>query len=389
MKIPRLLLILPLACFTFLPEAKAQLHGGVSAVDITPKVWPVRLVGSFTPHKVDSAHDPLYARAMVISSDKVDVAICVVDNCLIDRKLLDQAKEIVWKKTGIPVKKQLISTTHTHSAPPGRLYDDLSKEELAYQEQLVEGIAEAIINASKAKEPVEVGFGKTELPDEVNNRRWFLNEGMMPVNPFGDPNDQVKMNPSRSPGVLKKVAGPVDPEFAVLMLRDGKKRPLGVLANYALHYVGNVPGRQVSADYFGEFARLMPVRLPNESEKFMAMMSNGTSGDINNIRFTNPRPRREPFEQIRIVASKAADAAYFAMRDIENFSGDDTKLDMRERKIKLDRRKPTDEQVERARAILKMSEDEQKKLPRLATNYAERTLKFIEKPEQYEVKIQT
>ncbi|NNE91039.1 MAG: hypothetical protein HKN23_05285, partial [Verrucomicrobiales bacterium] len=110
---------------------------------------------------------------------------------------------------------------------------------------------------------------------------------------------------------------------------------------------------------------------------------------INNIRFTNPRPRREPFEQIRTVASKAADAAYFAMRDIENLSGADTTLDMRERKIKLDRRKPTDEQVERARAILKMSEEEQKKLPRLATNYAERTLKFIEKPEQYEVKIQT
>jgi hypothetical protein len=45
---------------------------------------------------------------------------------------------------------------------------------------------------------------------------------------------------------------------------------------------------------------------------FVAMMSNGASGDINNIPFLVNRPPREPFEQIRIVAQKAADAAWFA-----------------------------------------------------------------------------
>jgi neutral ceramidase len=47
------------------------------------------------------------------------------------------------------------------------------------------------------------------------------------------------------------------------------------------------------------------------------MMSNGTSGDINNIPFGVTRPPREPFEQIRIVAQKAADTAWFAHRKIE------------------------------------------------------------------------
>ena len=49
----------------------------------------------------------------------------------------------------------------------------------------------------------------------------------------------------------------------------------------------------------------MPSRIHGD-ENFVAMMSNGTSGDINNIPFGITRPPREPFEQIRIVAGKAA-----------------------------------------------------------------------------------
>lgn len=366
---------------------EAGLTGGVARVDITPKRWPVRLVGSFSPQNTESAHDPLHARAMVLSDGETEIAICVVDNCLVVRELLDRAKAKAEQSCGIPSNRQLISATHTHSAPPGLLSWELTEVEKAYQEQLVDGIAAAIAAASKAKQPVSVGFGKSQLADEVNNRRWFLEEGAMPVNPFGDPGDKVKMNPGRGPDLVKP-AGPVDPDFCVLALRDSRNRPLGVLANYALHYVGNIPGRQVSADYFGEFARLLPVRLANESEEFLAILSNGTSGDINNIRFTGPRPRREPFEQIRIVAGKAADAAWFAMRDIDDWKGEDTRIRMVERLVTLDRRRPAPEQVDRAREIVKMSEEEKKKLPRLATNYAERTLKFIEQPEQYEVKLQ-
>jgi hypothetical protein len=58
--------------------------------------------------------------------------------------------------------------------------------------------------------------------------------------------------------------------------------------------VGGVPKGMVSADYYGEFARLMPSRV-GAGEDFVAMMSNGTSGDINNIPFLVTRPPREPF----------------------------------------------------------------------------------------------
>ena len=37
-------------------------------------------------------------------------------------------------------------------------------------------------------------------------------------------------------------------------------------------------------------------------------MSNGTSGNINNINFAVPRPRKKPYEQIRFVADQCAQA---------------------------------------------------------------------------------
>ena len=74
-----------------------------------------------------------------------------------------------------------------------------------------------------------------------------------------------------------------------------------------------------SADYFGEFSRIMPYRIggSNPHADFVAMMTNGASGDINNLVFTGTRAPRSPFEQIRIVASKTADVAWRAVKKIE------------------------------------------------------------------------
>jgi hypothetical protein len=143
----------------------------------------------------------------------------------------------------------------------------------------------------------------------------------------------------------------------------------------------------MSADYFGEFSRLMPVRLARPAQGFIAMMSNGTSGDINNINFRNPRPRREPYEQIRIVASKTADAATYSIRKIDAPRSDVT-LAMRQREITLKHRVPTDAQIERAQRILEADPEAEKRLPRLAKAYAERTLKLAAEPPTTKVLVQ-
>ena len=362
--------------------ARAELKAGTAVVDITPTEFPLMPRGQFFPTALEKVNDPLNVRCIVLQSGETRIAMAVVDSCMVHREQLDPAKKAAADACGIPVENMLVSSTHTHSAPFANA-QRATPQELAYQKKLIAGISEAIVTAAKNVQPAKVGYSGHDLPDEVFNRRWFVQPDAMPENPFGEI-DIVKMNPGKG---LINPAAPTDPEVSVLYLTDAKDKPLGVYANYSLHYVGGTSDK-FSADYFGEFARLMPTRLRSTADGFVAMMSNGTSGDINNINFYGRRPHREAYEQIGIVASKAADAATYAIRDISSSSGD-AKLDMRQRAVSLKHRMPTAEQIERAKKIVSIDAEGEKKLPRLAKPYAERTLELAKNPPSTEVLIQT
>ncbi len=110
-------------------------------------------------------------------------------------------------------------------------------------------------------------------------------------------------------------------------------------------------------------------------------MSNGTSGDINNIKFVNsfpqPRqPRKKPFEQIRYVAGSVADEVFRVYSGTKH--GESITLAMTERELTLDVRKPTAEQLQRAEKVL--AEPDESKLPSYAKVYAEYALELAEMP---------
>ena len=347
-------------------------------MDITPKEFPLNMPGGFSANMSESAHDPLHARALVLDDGTTTLAMVVVDSLGAPPEMLDEAKKMASKKTGIATANMLVCSTHTHSGPPLNTKDG-SPPAVAYRKLLVAGLAESIIQAHASLRPAAVGAASHPLPDEVFNRRWFLKPGKMPLNPFGKL-DRVKMNPGRSPDVLDRPAGPTDPDITIISVQDERRRPLALFANYSLHYVGAIPQGQLSADYFGEFSRLIPSRLRGD-ENFVAMMSNGTSGDINNIPFTVTRPPRERFEQIRIVARKAADTTWFAHRKIEKHRSD-ARLGMIEREIELKYRHPTAEEVAEAKEVLAVNDkDAIARLPRLAQNYARRTIQAAERTE--------
>jgi len=356
--------------------AEPSLRAGAAAVDITPTEFPVNMPGGFNRNMATEAHDRLHSRALVLDDGVTKLALVVVDSLGVSPEVIAEAKQIAAERTGMAVDKMLVCSTHSHSCPSSNVKEGPAPA-VAYRQVILDGIADSIIRADEARQPAQVGAQSHPLPEEVFNRRWFLKPGKMPLNPFGEL-DRVKMNPPRSPDVLDRPAGPTDPDLSILSVQDAKGRPLALLANYALHYVGAVPRGQVSADYFGEFARLMPSRLRG-SEDFVAMMSNGASGDINNIPFTVTRPPRERYEQIRIVARKAADAAWFAYRKIDRHRGD-VPLGMRERHVTLKHRKPTAGQIAEAKAVLALEDESARAgLPRLAEAYARRTLSAAER----------
>ncbi|MDA0347711.1 MAG: hypothetical protein O3C43_11620 [Verrucomicrobia bacterium] len=96
----------------------------------------------------------------------------------------------------------------------------------------------------------------------------------------------------------------------------------------------------LSADYFGEFANQMGLLLgADKGSGFVGIMSNGTSGDINNINFFEPRDRKPSFEQIKLVAAAVAESAKYAYDRIDFV--DWVPLKMMEQEIELGVRKPT------------------------------------------------
>ena len=357
-----------------------QLRVGTACLDVSPTVTPFQLRSG----KSSFVHDPLHVRAVAFECGEGRAVICLIDAIGIGREMSDIAKSRAAEKTGWNPEDMLICATHTHTAPKGG--DGMPGRE-AYEKLKYEKLEEAIVQAIQSMEPARVGFSSEDEPTEVRNRRWFLQPGTMPPNPLGE-QDQVKTNANRNH--LVKPAGPIDPEICVIDVRTNRHKPLALIANYALHYVGGVPkkadenGREVgmaSADYFGEFSRIMPYRLGglNPPANFVALMTNGASGDINNLVFTGSRAPRSPFEQIRIVASKTADASWRAVRKIENY---DTKplIATRQREVDLPYREPNEREISLAKNLLNRTRQEREAINSRTTSVATRVIEYA-KPE--------
>ncbi len=314
----------------------------------------------------------------------------MVDSCYLPRETVDEAKWIIHDSTGLEPNRVLIAATHTHSAPPpapGAGLRGLESErhdhnEELYSELLVQGIASSIIESVARLEPAEVGWATGSLPDEVFNRRWLMKDGSIPPDPFGGTTDRVRMNPPFASQDRLRPSGPVDPEVAVLSVRSVDGDPIGLLANYSLHYVGGIPAAQVSADYFGEFARVIEERLGSR-QGFVGILSNGTSGNINNLDFSKPRARKEPFEQVRYVACKLADAAIEAYGRIEHTF--EATVDMAQSELTLARRKPAQEVLARSQALLA---DPPESLTVRQAIYAQRAIDLQNGPEYVSVVLQ-
>ena len=360
--------------------AGGRLRAGAYAQDITPQKFPISVNGGLQDRQALRAHDPLHARCLVLEDGKTALALVVVDSCMIPREILDKAKTLAAKKTGIPPSNMLISATHTHTAPTvGGVFQ--SEPDPDYVQVLTERIAEGIVQAQARSAPAQIAWGVAEEPHQVFNRRWKMKAGVIHRDPFGGTSDKVRMNPPRASPDLLEPAGPTDPRVTVLSVQTAQGEPLALYANYSLHYVGDMP--PLSADYFGVFATVMRTKL-NAGPNFVAMLSNGTSGDINNINFREPAPKRQPGEQSRLVAEAVANAALRAVHKATYRS--DVRLAVVNRELTLGVRKPTAEEVRRAEAILARAKE--KVLRSLEEIYARETVLLAKYPSEVTLQLQ-
>jgi hypothetical protein len=359
---------------------KPTLRAGAYAQDVTPDKFPVSVNGLFADRKVNSAHDPLHARCLVLDDGKTKAAIVVVDSCMIPKELMDAAKALAAKKTGIPADNILISATHTHTAPTVTGVFQSEPDE-GYVKFLTEKIAAGIETAHANLAPAKAAWDVGQEPNQVFNRRWKMKAGVINADPFGGTTDQVKMNPPRASMNLLEPAGPTDPSVTVLALRTADDKPLAFFANYSLHYVGDLPA--LSADYYGVFAEVIAQKL-KAGPSFVALLSNGTSGNINNINFREPAAKTKPGERSRLVAEAVATAGLKGLERAEYRS--DPTISVANRRIRLPVRKPTAAELKRAEGLLEQAKG--RELKGSEEVYARETTLIAKYPDTVEVQLQ-
>jgi hypothetical protein len=367
-------------------HAPAAFRAGAATSNITPALG-ASLNGGMTDRKATHVHDELHARCLVLDDGTTKLAIAVCDSCMIPREVVDEAKRLIVRRTRIPPSHVLISATHAHSCPTATSVFQ-SRPDPGYQKFLAARIADGVQRAANNLEPATIGWGVGTCSTQVYNRRWRMKPGTIPPDPFGNSTDQVQMNPPVGSENLVEPAGPTDGDVWVLSLDrpQGSPRgitPIAVVANYALHYVGGFPYDQVSADYFGEVSRRLETGFATLDPPVVAMLSNGASGNINNIDFTRRRNPQPPYEQVRLVAKDVAGVVGHTLNGPRHEAA---MLAAKTATLKLGVRKPTTDQIARAEKVV--AEAGGRGLRTYPEVYAGETLDLAGYPDEVELVLQ-
>jgi len=353
------------------------LEAGASAVDISPPNYPVRVNGMFNERSAESAVDPLYARAFALRRGDEHILFCIVDTCMMEQDLIDAAKQSASNATGIAPDRMMVSATHTHSAPSAMSCLG-SRQDPDYAAWLPAKISEALVAATNNLEPAQVGWAAVDDWQHTHNRRWIRRADKTFDDPFGNLNVRAHMHPGYESGDIIGPSGPVDPGLSLLAARRPDGTPIALLANYSQHYYSSP---LLSADYFGVFATDMARRLgqPSSEGPFVAMMSQGTSGDLMWMDYGAPKKEGDFSQYAQDVAERAMDA-YHAI-EWQN----DVPLGMVEKTLTLQWRFPDAERLRWAQERLDALDGA---LPHARPDiYAQEAL-FLHERQQTELKLQ-
>lgn len=283
-------------CFLILISFLSQkvhatdLRVGAASVKITPPIG-IPLAGYYYERRAEKIHDDIYAKAMVIESDGLKVAIVSCDLIRISADIVARVRSIVLKSTGIDTDHLMISATHSHTGPviPDKndrykINGKAAEIHTKYISELPGLIAESVKQAVAALAPAKLSMGLGHEESISFNRRFYMTDGTVGWSPG-------KLNPK----IIKPV-GPIDPDVFVFYSETPEGKPILTYVNFALH-LDTVGGMDISADIPYTLSTILGKIKGNEMVVFF---SQGCSGNINHVNVKTKVPQKGQNEAQRI-----------------------------------------------------------------------------------------
>lgn len=359
--------------------APGTLRAGAATANISPALGS-SLAGGMTDRKCTDVHDELLVRCAALESGSTRLLLATIDSCMVPRAVLDKVRARIARENSVLPEYILLSSTHTHSAPPAmHLFQSLPDP--AYIAMLETRLADAARMAFARLRPARLGAATGAEPSLVNNRRFFMRDGAIPADPFGQRTDKVQMNaPLGSPDILRP-SGPTDPAHPVLAAIGHDGRLIWVYGSYALHYAGLNPGSHASADYFGAWSARVEA---GTNPGCVALLANGCSGNINAIVYAARYPTRNDYSFIERVASVLSIETLRLLRTME--FQDAVPLSAKMENIELATRRPTP--AETAAAIQRVGVSPGNAFKDRADIYARETVFLSKYPANISVPVQ-
>ncbi len=250
-------------------EKSAELRVGFGTADITAPL-DTRILGGFGRLMAKGVHDKLWAVACVVRDGNTAVALVGTDTLFMPRPIVEHARRLIQKETGIPGENVLIGASHTHHG--GYVGGEPENDrEARYLDALPKAIAAAVSEGLKSLRSAEVGIGVGKEESITFNRRFLMRDGRVITHPGkpGTPHHQEIISP----------AGPIDPDVGVLAFRVGAGKLIGIVVHFACHNTV-MDGNEFSADYVGQLRKHLQ-RIYGESTPVVFLL--GACGDITQV----------------------------------------------------------------------------------------------------------
>ena len=238
-----------------------QILAGAAQVDITPPIGVWMCGYAFRPTGCIGIHDPLTARALVVSDGSNTVALVAMDLLGLDFDLVERIRAGVKSATGISSEAVMLHATHTHGGPNVREFNCMGSRDPEYTASLVSKLVRVTSEAASHLVPVKLAYGRAPVQIGINRRQIVDGKCIIGENPDG----------------------PVAPYVHVVTVRRTDGRPIALLFSHACHPT-TLGGDNllITSDFCGDACEHVSEELGTDIIPFFLQ---GCAGNI------NPSPR--------------------------------------------------------------------------------------------------